>query len=176
MPSEIVLFDLHDVLVTNRRFTVHGHSFSLRSIRSLQFVKHGRSWRPTAASASLSLLSGLAAVTTANAALAIPAAGLSLLSAALFFRGAPHYSIALDTEDGYFVPLISHDRFLVEGVAKVLESAARRSGAPLHPHREHAVPISALSARQPRPALVALGTSQRRSHTALPLAHSIRPV
>ena len=171
MPSEIVLFDLHDVLVTNRRFTVHRRSFSLRSIRSLQFVEHGRSWRPAAASASLSVLSGLAAVTTANAILTIPAAGLSLLAAALFFRGAPYFSIALDTEDGFFVPLISRDRFLVEGVAKVLQSAAQHSGIPLSPRAEPAASGGALSGREPRPALVTL-RAPRTSH-ALPMAHSI---
>ena len=180
MPSEIVLFDLHDVLITSRRFTVAGRSFALRSIRSLQFIDHGRSWRPAAASASLSVVAAIAAATTANTALAIPAAGLFLLATVLFVYGLQRFSLALHTDDGFFVPLVSRDRFVVEGVAKVLQSAAH--ALPVNPHAE---PPHGAFVSQPRLSLVDLdtflpsGERLRASHlhssqsATLPIAHGI---
>ena len=172
MPSEIVLFDLHDVLITSRRFTVGGRSFALHSIRSLHFLEHGRSWRPAAASASLSALSGLAALTTENSLLAFPAAGLSVLATGLFFHGAPKFGVGLDTEDGYFVPLVSRDRFLVEGVTKTLQSAAQRFGVPLNALAD--VPGAPRAVAPLLPSAIPLRSS--RMPAAMPMSHRIHSV
>jgi hypothetical protein len=151
MPLETVLFDLENVLVTDRRFTVSRRSFSLNSIFALHLVEQSRSWLPAVSSTALALLVGYTALAIGSISLGIMAGVLLGIAIAIYRSSTPHYSIALDTVDGRFVPLTSGDRFLVEGVASVLQSAIQHSGA--HAYRQSslfAVPSALHTGQQNR--------------------------
>jgi hypothetical protein len=126
MPSEIVLFHLDGVIVTTRRFTVGQRSFSVGSISALQIVEKSRPWLLAALGACLAALVGSAAITTSSLGAGIVAIGLFLIAIACYLLARPRCSLVLDTDDGRFTPLTSSDRFLVTGVASVLQSAATR--------------------------------------------------
>jgi hypothetical protein len=151
MPLETVLFDLENVLVTDRRFTVSRRSFSLNSIFALHLVEQSRSWLPAVSSTTLALLVGYTALAIGSISLSVMAVVLLGVALAIYRSSTPHYSIALDTEDGRFVPLTSGNRFLVEGVASVLQAALQSSGA--HANRQagiYAVPSALRTGHQAR--------------------------
>jgi hypothetical protein len=127
MPWETVLFQLDSVLVTNRRFAVGQRSIPLQKISSLHVEEHTRAWFPVASTGLLAFLAGSAAITISNLGLGIMAVALLGVAVMLYRQDQPRYSIAVDTDDGHFVPLISGNRFLVSGVNKVLESQLDRA-------------------------------------------------
>jgi hypothetical protein len=120
MPWETELFNLGEVVVTDKRFTVRQQSFSLESIFGVQVVYHARTWFPVLAPLLAAFVFVCSAIRLTQPAYHLAALAFTVTTFALFWTGGPSYTIALETEQGHIEPLTSTDRFFVESISQVL--------------------------------------------------------
>lgn len=127
MSGEVELFDLGNVLVTNKSFYVLHRSFPLRSISDVEVIYHKRNWMPVVTPLFAALSFELAAISTHRSSLYLGVLVCMLVTAAAFWKGGLRYTIAIETAAGYVQPMTSSNRILVESLQQVLRAAVRRA-------------------------------------------------
>lgn len=125
MSFEMELFNTGDVRITDKSVRVRQRAFSMESLIGVEVIYRNRPWSPVLSSLLASILCEAAGRSIDSVGLHIAALIFLVITATFFWNGGPRYTIALDTADGYFMPLTSADRFFVESIAQVLETALR---------------------------------------------------
>ena len=165
MSGEIELFDLGNVLVTNKSFHVCHRSIPLQSISDVEVIYHQRNWMPVVAPFVAALSLELAALSMHRSSLYVGVLALMLVTLVAFYKGGLRYTIALDTTAGHIRTMSSRDRIMIESLQQVLGTAVRRA------HQE-----AAQASNQPPVFRVLAGKAQRRSETAAAAVSAGRPV
>jgi hypothetical protein len=127
MSNEVELFDLGNVLVTNKSFYVLHRSFPLQSISDVEVIYHPRNWMPVVAPLFAALSFELAALSMHRSSLYLGVLVFMLVTAVTFWKGGLRYTIALNTAAGHIQPMTSSDRIMVESLQQVLGTAVRRA-------------------------------------------------
>ncbi len=127
MSGEVELFDLGNVLVTNKSFYVLHRSIPLQSISDVEVIYHPRNWMPVVAPLFAALSFELAAVSMHKSSLYLGVLLFMLVTAVAFWKGGLRYTIALETASGHIQPMTSSDRVMVESLQQVLGAAVRRA-------------------------------------------------
>jgi hypothetical protein len=125
MALEMELFNFGDVRITDKSVRVRQRAFSMESLIGVEVIYRNRPWAPVLISLIASVACEAAGRSLENIGFHIAALVFLVITATFFWNGGPRYTIALDTAEGYFMPLTSADRFFVESIAQVLETALR---------------------------------------------------
>jgi hypothetical protein len=145
MGAQVRLFKQTEVTDPGQGLCGDNRSFLLRDIRNVEVIYHHRNWVPELSLLAASAVCEAVAAATSSELLQVAAILLLMAAATVFWKGAPRYSLVVDSQNGRSVLLTSGDRFMVESLSQRLQATAapsKRNGlAEGQRQRGHVVPF-----------------------------------
>jgi hypothetical protein len=175
MSLEMELFNFGEVRITDKSVRVRERAFSMESLIGVEVLYRNRSWSPVLMSLMASIVCEVAGHSVQNVGLHIAALVFLIMTATLFWNGGPRYTIALDTAEGYFMPMTSADRLFVESIAQVVGKALRNDTqyAPVRKPAASIVQMPAFQLVTPKPQRLQVAFGSTNLATALhPSTHA----